>query len=143
MKWVKRIVIAAVGLGALGIAVAGFRGRPKEAVEVQFAVAKRGPITRSITGAGKVEAATTVKISSSISGDLIERPVRDGDRVARGQVLGRIDRRRFEAAVRQSQAQESGARAEIGVAQVEAARTEREQKRVAELVEAEGVGGRR
>jgi HlyD family secretion protein len=135
MKWVKRIIGVALVLGAAGIAVAGLRDRPAKMVDVQFAQAKRVTITRTITGAGKVEAATTVKISSNISGDLIERPVKEGDRVKKGQILGQIDRQRFEAAVRQQRAVENAARADIGVAQVEVDRTEHELGRVQGLVD--------
>jgi HlyD family secretion protein len=102
---------------------------------VTFATAKKATITRTISGAGKVQAATTVKISSNLSGDLTELLVNAGDRVTKGQVLGRIDRRRFEAAVRQSQAAMGSARAEVQVAQVAQNQSENEMKRVSALVE--------
>jgi len=131
VKWVIGIALA---LGVVGITIAGLRDRPPQAVEVQLGQVKKGTITRTITGAGKVESATTVKISCNLSGDLIERPVKEGDLVHKGQVLGRIDRRRFEAAVKQAAAQDSAAKADINVAQVEVDRTEHELARVSGLV---------
>src|SRR5207237_8576146 len=68
-------------------------------------------------------------------GDLLELNVKSGDTVARGQVLGRIDRRRFEAAVKQAQAAMSAAKADVKAAQVGADRASAELLRVAALVE--------
>ncbi|HZN95434.1 MAG TPA: efflux RND transporter periplasmic adaptor subunit, partial [Myxococcales bacterium] len=68
-----------------------------------------------------------------ISGDLVELRVKAGDRVEKGQVLGQLDRRRFEAASKQAQAGQSASRAEISVAQVEVDRSGVALARVEEL----------
>lgn len=95
--------------------------------------AKRAPITRTVTGAGKVQPATTVKISSSLSGDLIELNVKEGDHVTKGQILGKLDRRRFEANVRQAQAAQNAAKSDVATAMVEVERSQRELDRVQAL----------
>lgn len=123
MKWWKSIIGAVLLLGVAAITIGGLKRRPPPAIDVQFAKAKKASITRTITGAGKVQATTTVKISSNLSGDLIELRVKVGDSVKRGQVLGRIDRRRFEASAKQALAAQSAAKAETQVAQVEVERT--------------------
>ncbi len=131
-KWlIAVLIIAAVG----GIAFAGLRERPPPATEVSLTKAKTGPITRTVTGAGKVEAATTVKISSNLSGDLIALPVKVGDTVVKGQVLGRIDRRRFEANVKQAAAAHNAAKSDAATTQVEIDRMVRDAERVATLVQ--------
>ena len=104
MTWWKGLIAGVLVLAVAGITVAGLRDRPPPATEVQVAKVRKGTITRAIIGAGKVEAATTVKISSNLSGDLVERPVKVGDKVKKGQVLGRIDRAPLQAAVKQAQA---------------------------------------
>jgi HlyD family secretion protein len=134
MKWWKAVIAGALFLGAAGITANGLKERPPPTVEAQVTKVRKGSITRTITGAGKVQAATTVKISSNLSGDLTELLVKDGDRVTKGQVLGRIDRRRFEAATKQAQAAQSAARSDVQVAQVDADRTLAEYARVEELV---------
>jgi HlyD family secretion protein len=133
MKWWKAVIAGGLFLGATGITVGGLKERPPPSVEAQVTKARKGTITRTITGAGKVQAATTVKISSNLSGDLTELLVKAGDRVTKGQVLGRIDKRRFEAAAKQAQAAQSAARSEVQVSQVEADRTSQELGRVEEL----------
>ena len=75
-----------------------------------------------------------MKISSNLSGDLIELKVRQGDKVVKGQVLGRIDKRRFEAASKQSRAAQSAAAAEMQVSQVEVDRAAAELGRVRSLL---------
>ncbi len=134
MMWWKSAIAAALFVGVAAITLGGLRQRPPPAVEVQFAKAKKASITRTVTGAGKVEAVTTVKISSNLSGDLIQLNVKEGDRVAKGQVLGQIDRRRFEAASKQALAAQSAARADTQVAQVEVERATADHGRVEKLM---------
>jgi HlyD family secretion protein len=135
MTWWKGLISACLVLGVAGITVQGLKDKPPPAVEVQVGQAKKAPITRTVTGAGKVQAATTVKLSSSLSGDLLELDVKVGDRVARGQVLGRIDKRRFEATVKQAQASASAAKGDVQGAQVAVDRAVAELARVAALVD--------
>jgi HlyD family secretion protein len=133
MKWWKAVIAGVLFLGAAAITVGGLKERPPPTKEVQVSKVRKGTITRTITGAGKVQAATTVKISSNLSGDLIELAVKDGDAVKKGQVLGRLDRVRYEAAVKQAQASQSASRADVQVSEVEATRSKADLGRVEEL----------
>lgn len=135
MTWWKGLIAAVVVLIAGALTMAGLKERPPPPVEVQLGKVKKGPITRTVTGAGKVEASTTVKISSNLSGDLIDLPVKVGDKVTKGQVLGKIDRRRFEATVRQASASLAAARADIATIEVDVDRLGRERDRVKALVD--------
>jgi HlyD family secretion protein len=134
MKWWKAVIAGVLFLGAAAITAGGLKERPPPTVEVQVAKVRKGTITRTITGAGKVQAATTVKISSNLSGDLVELAVKDGARVTKWQVLGKIDRRRFEASVNQARASQNAAKAEVQVSEVEAQRSAAEHGRVEGLV---------
>jgi len=134
MTWWKGLIAAVLVLGAAGITIGGLRDRPPPPVEVNLGKAKIAPIVRTVTGAGKVQPATTVKISSNLSGDLVELKVEAGDQVTRGQVLGRIDRRRFEANVKQAQASYNAAKGEVATAQVDVNRADQDLARVKALV---------
>ena len=138
MTWWKAVVALLLVGGAGAITAAGLRERPEPAEEVTVSEAKREEISRVIAGSGKLAAATTVKISSNLSGDLTELRVKQGDRVTRGQVLGRIDRGRFEAGVRQASAAASAARADARAAEVEVGRATAELQRVEGLL-AKGI----
>ncbi len=133
MKWWKGAIAGALFLGAAAITVGGLKDRPPPSLEVQLSKARKGTITRTITGAGKVQAATTVKISSSLSGDLVELAVKDGEAVTKGQVLGRIDPRLYQAAHKQALASLNASRADVQVAEVEVGRTQLEFQRVEDL----------
>jgi len=130
MTWWKAVIALLILSGLVAITVAGLKERPPPPIEVQFGTAKRAPITRTVTGAGKVQPATTVKISSSLSGDLLELNVKEGDHVTKGQVLAKIDRRRFEANVRQAQAGQNAAKSDVATAMVDVERAQRELERV-------------
>jgi HlyD family secretion protein len=135
MTWWKGLIAAAIVLGVGALAFSALKETKIPPVDVQTVEAKEAPIRRTVVGAGKVQAATTVKISSSLSGDLLERPVRQGDVVKKGQVLGRIDKRRYEAAVRQSQSAYNASRSQVATVQVEVNRFDAELTRVKQLVE--------
>ena len=87
MKWWKAVIAGGLFLGAAAITAGGLKDRPPPTVEAQVTKARKGSITRTITGAGKVQAATTVKISSNLSGDLTELLVKDGERVTNNRIL--------------------------------------------------------
>jgi HlyD family secretion protein len=135
MTWWRGLLAGLIVLGVAGIAAAGLRVRPPPPVEVQLGTVRRAPIARTIAGAGKVQPVTTVKISSNLSGDLVELSVHEGELVKKGQLLGRIDRRRFEANARQAQAALGAARADVATTQVEVDRLVLELARVAGLVD--------
>lgn len=134
MKWWKAAIAFLLFASVVAITAGGLRNRPPPSQEVQLAKVKKGSISRVISGTGKVQAATTVKISSNLSGDLTELHVKSGDRVSKGQILARIDRRRFEAAMKQAQAGAAAARADMQVQQVEVERSNAEFGRVDALV---------
>ncbi len=135
MTWWKGLIAAVIVAVLVAITVAGLKERPPPATEVQKGEVKRGPITRTVTGAGKVQAATTVKISSNLSGDLTELLVKEGDLVKKGQVLGRLDRRRYEAGTKQAQSAMNASRSDVATSQVEVDRLTRELQRIEGLVE--------
>jgi HlyD family secretion protein len=134
MSWWKYLISALILLAVGAMTVGGLRQRPPPSAEVQLTKVKKGPISRVITGAGKVAASTTVKISSNLSGDLIELPVKVGDQVVKGQVLGRLDRQRYEAGKKQAAASASAARSEVATIQVDIDRLTRDLERVKGLV---------
>jgi HlyD family secretion protein len=135
MKWWKVVIAAVLLLGVVAITAAGLRDRPPPAAEIQTTRVRKGDITRTISGAGKLQPATTVKISSNLSGDIIELTVKEGDKVTRGQLLARLDPRSYQAVARRAQAAVSGARADMQASQVEVDRTKNELQRVQSLVD--------
>ena len=139
MSWPQRILAAAFLLAVAGVLGASLYPRKEAPLPVQIARVRRGSVTRRVTAAGKLQAATQVKLSSNLSGDLLDLPVREGDAVKRGQYLGRIDSRRYQAQVLQREALEKSARSELSMEEVNLAKLEAELHRVTRLVTADGA----
>src|SRR5512136_1832659 len=134
MSWTKRIIAAVFVLAVVGIVAASLLPKKDPPVTVQTSAVRKGPITRKVAAAGKLQAATQVKLSSNLSGDLLDLPVREGDKIKKGQYIGRIDSRRYEAQLHQREAMEQSARSELAMEEVNLARLDADVKRVERLV---------
>jgi HlyD family secretion protein len=135
MSWLRRALVTLFVLAVLAVTAASLRPRPEPPLPVQLASARKSAITRKVTAAGKLQAATTVKVSSNISGDLLELPVKEGDRVKKGQLLARIEARRYAAQVKQQEALRAGASSEVAAERVLIARLEQDLVRVTRLAQ--------
>ncbi|MGO8970163.1 MAG: efflux RND transporter periplasmic adaptor subunit [Myxococcaceae bacterium] len=135
MTWWKGLILGLLVVAVVAITIAGLKDRPPPAVDVQTAKAHKAAISRVVVGAGKIESVTTVKISSSLSGDLIERFVKDGDPVKKGMVLAKIDARPFLAQAKQALAAANAAKSDIASAQVDVDRYTQELKRTKTLAD--------
>jgi HlyD family secretion protein len=139
MSWTKRVVaFLFVALVAV-VTAASLRPRPQPPVGIQATAARKGPITRLVTAAGKLQAATEVKLSSNITGDLLSLKVKEGDFVKKGQELGKIDARRYAAQVAQQQASRASAAADLQGEQVKIAQLEQDLARVERLAKTENA----
>jgi HlyD family secretion protein len=135
MSWPRRVLAALFVLAVLALAAASLRPRPAPPLAIQASPARRGSITRVVTAAGKLQAATEVKLSANVSGDLLALDAHEGDRVRKGQVLGRIDARRYAAQVSQQEAARASAAADVEGERVRVAQLEAELRRVQKLAQ--------
>ncbi len=133
MSWTKRIVAILFVLAVAAITAGSLRPSPPPPVGIQAVSARKGPITRVVTAAGKLQAATEVKLSANVSGYLLELDAHEGDLVKKGQVLGRIDARRYSAQVAQQTANRASAAADVEGEKVKVAQLEQELTRVEKL----------
>jgi HlyD family secretion protein len=85
-KLIFTIIILAVGALVL---VALFHKRPV-VYTVQMDKVVRRNLTELVTASGKIEPVKEVKISPEVSGEIIELPVKEGDRVKKGDLLVHI-----------------------------------------------------
>ncbi len=141
MSWTKRIGAALFVLAILAVTALSLRPRPPVPIPVQLTEARRGPITRVVTAAGKLQAATEVKLSANISGDLLELDAHEGERVTKGQVLGRIDARRYAAQVAQAEAARASAAADVEGEKVRVKQLTQDLARVQRLAETGNASG--
>jgi HlyD family secretion protein len=131
-SWKKRILLALAALAAVAGALAFLR-RGDEAVEVTVKAVKRGDITSVVTATGRIQPKVEVVISSEVPGEIVELPVRDGDRVEKGQLLVRVNPDTLEAQVKQQEAGLAASRAESARQRAEMLKAELDFKRSTEL----------
>jgi HlyD family secretion protein len=117
--------IAAAVLVVLAIVIGNLsRGAKKTAVQVSKV--KKGEIISTVSAPGNVKAETEVQISAYVMGKISRLPVKEGDRVKKGQVLVQIDPANYAAQVKQ-------AKASLELAQANLAQSELIYKRNQEL----------
>lgn len=109
----KTLLYGLIGLVALLIAaaVAKSRSTPK-GEEVTAEKVQRRTIREMVSASGKIFPETEVKISSDVSGEVVELYVKEGDSVTVGQVLAKIRPDEYQSAVEQGEASVSTARAQ-------------------------------
>ena len=76
-------------------------------------------IIRSFTYTGKLEAEDSVKIKTRVKGFLLKQNFKDGDYVKKGELLFVIDKREFEAAVKNEEAKIANVLAEFKAAKID------------------------
>ncbi|NIP72157.1 MAG: efflux RND transporter periplasmic adaptor subunit [Gammaproteobacteria bacterium] len=124
---------AAVSL-LLVVAIAVYIAWPEGAgVRYEFAEARRGALTVSVTTTGVLEPVNQVEVGTEISGTVETVEADFNDRVQVGQVLARLDTDQLEARLRQSQAALALAKAAVNEAEATVLETRNRLRRAREL----------
>ena len=137
----RKIIIAVFLLIVLGVVAAlVIGGGGPEGTRVYTSEAKARDIQEVVSASGKIFPQTEVKISSDVSGEVVELYVEEGDSVKTGQLLAKIDADAYQsqvargvANVNSSKAQLSNARAQINSLEAQKAQIE------AQLVNAQEI----
>jgi HlyD family secretion protein len=109
----KRWIILAALLASVAGAAAFPVLRGKRPQRVRLAPVERVPELRQVVnGSGEIRTEDSIDIQAEIAGVIIEIPVREGDRVQKGQVLLRIDPFQTQADVESARSQFSALEAE-------------------------------
>lgn len=108
------VVIASL----VGLKKSGVFGENTNAVEVEFAKVEQRTIIETVSATGKIQPEIEVKISSEVSGEIIELPVKEGQIVQKGTLLARVNPKLYVQGVNRSEAGLSNTKA--GLSQVDA-----------------------
>ncbi len=101
----KKATIIALGMSVIGLAVWAYsRSATEETNSFRFVTVERGDLESVVSTTGTLDAVTTVKVGTQVSGRIAEIHVDFNDRVEKGQVIARIDSTLLEIAVREAQA---------------------------------------
>lgn len=105
-------------LGLVGLKKAGVFGENTDATEVEVAKVEQRTVVETVSATGKIQPEIEVKISSEVSGEIIELPVKEGQIVQKGALLARVNPKLYVQGVNRSQAGLSNTKA--GLSQVDA-----------------------
>lgn len=140
LKWIIGSLVVLIVLLVV-MKKAGMFGKD-EGTKVTAEKATVRSITETVTASGKVYPEVEVKISSDISGEIVELTIAEGDTVRKGQMLARIyadiyasQRDQAAAMVSQSEAQVSNAKAQLGALKASLDQAEASYKRQKTLLE--------
>lgn len=97
LKYILFIGIPLVVLLIAGKKMGWFGG--EEGLKVELGEAKESTITETVLASGKIQPEVEVKISSEVSGEIVELPVEEGQAVKKGDLLVRINPDIYQAAV--------------------------------------------
>ncbi len=117
VKIIIGIVVVALLFLVIG-AKSGWFGEKGELKEVTLQDVILKDIVETVSATGKIQPEVEVKISSEVSGEILELPFKEGQEVKKGDLLVRINPDLIQSAVSRSQASYQNVRA--GLAQAEA-----------------------
>jgi HlyD family secretion protein len=130
----RKIIFFIVGGLVLLLVVAAvvLHGK-KPPINVQTEKVSRHNITEVVVANGKIQPVTQISISPEVAGEIIDLPVKEGDRVKKGDVLVRIKPANYQAARDSAAASHQSAVANRNLAQAQLDKAESEYKRNVEL----------
>ncbi|PYL00059.1 MAG: efflux RND transporter periplasmic adaptor subunit [Verrucomicrobia bacterium] len=99
------IVLGAIGVVLAGLTLAAIFRKREPVITVQTEKVTHRNITEIVVANGRIQPVLQVKISPEVSGELIELPVREGQRVNKGDLLVKIKPDTYIANVKSAEAQ--------------------------------------
>ena len=105
------------GVILLLIILASVFGGGPEMPTVNTEEVGRHRIVETVIASGRIQPEVEVKVSAEVSGQLIELPVREGDRVSTGDLLARINPDIYESRLSQAKAALDNARANLATSE--------------------------
>ena len=107
----RRIFIWAAIILLVLVAIGFFSNKDKEGTKVAAEEAKTRTIIEKVAASGKIYPTTEVKISSDVSGEIVDLLVEEGDSVVAGQLLAKVNPDIYQSAVERGVASVNSAKA--------------------------------
>src|SRR5213594_4011188 len=86
----KTLIFGAIGLVLVGLTTAAILKKREVVITVQTEKVERRNLTELVVATGKIQPVLQVKISPEVSGEIIELPIKEGQKVKKGDLLLRI-----------------------------------------------------
>lgn len=137
-KWLLPVLILAI-IALVAMALLKGKSKPK-GIEISVEEVAKRTIEETVSASGKIFPETEVKISSDVSGEIVELFIQEGDSVYAGQILAKIDPDTYVSSVERGRASVNNAKANKAMsdAQIQSAKAQIEQIN-AQLINARNV----
>jgi HlyD family secretion protein len=129
----KLIIFTIIGLGLAALTLMAVFKKREVTITVQTEKVTRRSLTELVVANGKIQPVVQVVISPEVAGEITTLPVKEGDRVKKGDLLVQIKPDNYEASRNSAEANYMSALASKTVAQAELDKAEAEFKRNEEL----------
>lgn len=107
------VIIALLSIVAIYGKKQGWFGDDGKYKEVEITKIEKLKIVETVAATGKIQPEIEVKLSSEVSGEIIELPIKEGQKVEKGDLLVRINPDLIQAVVNQSQSGLQNVRAQL------------------------------
>ena len=141
MTTLQKSLIAVGAIVVAGaIVAASTLSKPKEkGEEVFMAKAAKRDLTSFVQATGRIEAKTKVNVQSSVIGEIVSLPVKEGEVVKKGDLLVQVDPQRYRSEVERLESAVRSQSIAIEQSEVALANAERQYKRNASLFQTGGL----
>lgn len=105
MKKKTLLIIGAIVLGLIFLIIgkkAGWFGGEADGKEIEFEKVSLATLTQKVSATGKIQPELEIKLSSEVSGEIIDLPVVEGQMVKKGDLLARVNPDVYESVVNRS-----------------------------------------
>lgn len=129
----KIIIISVIGVVVIAVILFAVMGKKDPGIMVNVETVQKKNIVQVVTASGKIYPKVEVKISPDVSGEVIELPIEEGQRVKKGDFLARIKPDFYVFQKDQSEANLTSATAMASSSQAQLDKAKTEYKRIKEL----------
>ncbi len=109
-------IIVALIIALIALSKAGLLGDNDKSIEVETAKANQITIVETVSATGKIQPEIEVKISSQVSGEIIDLPIKEGQVVKKGDLLVKINPDLYTSGLNRSVSNYSGTKSGLNQA---------------------------
>lgn len=152
MNLAVKVILGVALVGAVGAIVGANAQRDAQSfyhrwkvqreapLEVLFEAAGPQRIVRTVEAPGEVEADVEVEVSSQVVSRILTLPVREGEKIKRGDLLAQLDSADYQAQVRSAEARVQRLRSSIELTKADIDKSKRDLENSQQLFKARAVG---
>ncbi len=130
----KIYIFSAIGVVLIALILMALLGGSKEEIiPVQFEKVMKRNITQTVSATGTIDSEFKVGITPEVTGEIVELPVKEGERVTKGQMLIRINAKQYLADKESAEANLQASKSTMAMRKAELDKVQADYERTKEL----------